>query len=155
MQQSSPDSITYRYTQNLTILLLQPFGKRLDRLLMDTVQILCNLPNVKSFIGEFPSDILPYSITRSGTVIINADPHTEKGSRWLAIHSEPRASSAYYDSYGISPIIPAIQTHLRRNCTVWVYNTVKLQGLTSNVCGQNCCLFALYIDKGYTPKHFV
>jgi len=73
------------------------------------VHILCTLQNVKSFLGVFPSDLLPHSIARSGTVIINADPHTEKGSHWLAIHFEPKASSAYYfDSYDISPLIPTI-----------------------------------------------
>jgi len=72
---------------------------------MDTVQILCTLQNVKSFLGVFPSDLLPHSIARSVTVIINADPHTEKGSHWLAIHFEPKASSAYYfETYDISPL---------------------------------------------------
>jgi len=123
---------------------------------MDTVQILCTLQNVKSFLGVFPSDLLPNSITRSGSIIVNTDPHTEKGSHWLAIHFEPKSSSAFYfDSYGISPIIPAIQTFLRRNCTVWNHNTVQLQGLTSTVCGQYCCLFTLYMDRGYTPKQFI
>jgi hypothetical protein len=123
---------------------------------MDTVQILCTLRNVESFLGVFPSDILPNSINRSGTVITNADLHTEKGSHGLGIHFESKASSAYhFDSYGVSPIIPAIQAFLRRNCTVWVYKKVQLLGLTSTVCGQYCCLFALNIDKGYTPKQFV
>ena len=123
---------------------------------MHTVQILCTLRNVKSFFSVFPSDILPNSITRDGTVIINAETHTEKGSHWLAIHFEPKASSAYYfDTYGFSPIIPSIQAFIRHNCTVCVYNTVQLQGLTSTVCGQYCCLFAVYMGKGYTPKQFV
>jgi len=123
---------------------------------MDNVQILFTLRNVNSFLGVIPSDILSNSIARSGTVIINADPHTEKGSHWLAIHFEPKASSAYYfDSYGISPLVPTLHAFLRRNCTVWVYNTVQLQGMTSTVCGQYCCLFALYIDRCYTPKQFV
>jgi len=127
------------------------FPKRLDRLLkrMDTVQILCTLRNVKSFLGVYPSDLLPHSITQSGTIIINADSRTEKGSHWLAIHFEPKASTAYYiDSYGISPLVPAIHPFLRRYCTFWVYNTVQLQGLTSTVCGHYCCLFALYMDRG-------
>jgi len=94
--------------------------------------------------------------TQSGTVIINADPHTEGGSHWLAIHFEPRSSTAYYfDSYGFLPFIRTIHAFLRRNCTVWDYNTVQLQGLTSTVCGQYCCMFALYMDRGYTPKQFV
>jgi hypothetical protein len=120
------------------------------------MQILCTLQNVKSFLGVIPSDLLPHSFVRSGTVIINADPHTEKGSHWLAIHFERKDSSAhYFDSYVNSPLIPAILAFLRRNCTVWVYNTVQLQGLTSTVCGHYCCIFTLYMDRGYKPKQFV
>ena len=123
---------------------------------METVKIQCTLENVKSFVGVFPSDLLPKSISRSGCVIINADPHTERVSHWLAIHLEPRSSSAYFfDSYGIFPFITTIQAFLRRNCTVWDYDVTRLQGLTSAVCGHYCCLFALYIDRGYTPKQFV
>ena len=119
---------------------------------MDTVQILCTLQDVKSFLGVFPSDVLTNSITRSDTFIINADLNTENVSHWLAIDFEPKASSAYYfDSYGISPIILAIRAFLRRNSTVWVYNTVQLQGLIRTVSGQYCCIFALYMDKCYTP----
>lgn len=123
---------------------------------MDTVQVLCTLRNVRSFLGVFPSDLLPHSIKRSGTIIINTDPHTERGSHWLAILIKPKSSSAYFfDSYGLPPIISDIHAFLKRNCTVWEYNKVHLQGLTSTVCGQYCCLFALYMDRGYTPQEFV
>ena len=126
----------------------------LDRLLMDTVQVQCTLQNVKPFLGVFPSNLLPHSISQSGSVIINADPHTERGSHWLAIHFEPTSSSAYYfDSYGIFPIIPTIQEFLKLNCTVWDYNATQPYGLTSTVCGQYCCLFALYMDRGYTRNN--
>jgi hypothetical protein len=122
---------------------------------MDTVQIQCTLRNVRSFLGVYPSDLLPYSIKQTGTVIINTDPHTQKGSHWLGVHIEPRSSHAYYfDSYGIPPFIPTIQSLLRRNCTVWDYNTVQLQGFTSTVCGHYCCLFALYMERSITPKQF-
>ena len=43
-----------------------------------TLQILCTLQNVKSFLDVFPSDLLPHSITRSGSIIVNTDPHTER-----------------------------------------------------------------------------
>ena len=91
------------------------------------------------------------------TVIINADPHTEKGSHWLAVLLLPRSSSAYYfDSYGMPPtLVPAIQEFIRHNCTVSDYNRSQLQGLTSNVCGKYCCLFALYADRGYDPSQIV
>jgi len=53
---------------------------------METAQILCTLKDVPSFLGVYPSDILPPSITRSATLIVNTDPHTASGTHWLAIH---------------------------------------------------------------------
>ena len=112
---------------------------------------MCCLRYVGSFLGAFPSDLLPgHYIARSGTLIVNTDPHTESGSHWLAIHFQSKSHSSYYfDSYGLPPYIPSIQSFIRRNCSVWDYNTVQLQGLTSTICGKYCCLFALYMDRLY------
>jgi hypothetical protein len=123
---------------------------------MDTLQIMCCLRDVGSFLGVYPPDLLPQqSIARSGTLIVNTDPHTESGSHWLAIHFQSRSFTAYYfDSYGVPPLIPSIQASIRRNYTVWDYNSVQLQGPTTTVCGKYCCLFALYMDRGYTPQQF-
>ena len=63
---------------------------------MDTVQILCTLRIINSFLDVYASDFLPLSITKTFTVIINADPHTEQGSHWLAVHFRPKSSGAYY-----------------------------------------------------------
>jgi hypothetical protein len=124
--------------------------------LMDTIQIQHTLQDVPSFLGVYASDLLPCSIVRTGTVIVNTDPHTEKRSNWLAIHFQTQSSSSYFfDSYGCYPHIPAIHDFIRRNCTVWQYNNVQLQGSTSTICCENCCLFALYMDRGYTPQQFV
>lgn len=123
---------------------------------MDTLQIIHALRNLPSFLGVFPSDVLPHSISSSGTIIINVDTHTEGGSHWLAITFQKQCHRAFYfDSYALYPFIPSIQTFLRRNCTVWDYNKRRLQGLTSMVCGQYTCLFALYMDRGYTPRQFI
>jgi len=112
---------------------------------MDIKQIFCTLRNVRSFLGVFPSDHLPQSVSQSGTVIINADPQTEKVSHWLAVLFRPKSASSYYfDSYGFVPLVPDIQAFIRRNSTVSNYNKKQLQGLTSNVCGKYCGLFALY-----------
>jgi hypothetical protein len=68
-----------------------------------------------------PSDILPLDkISQSGTIILSVDPHTEGVSYWLAIHIEPRFSTSFYFySYGLPPFVPAIQSFLRRTCTIW------------------------------------
>jgi len=47
---------------------------------MDTLQILCTLRNVNSFLDVYASDLLPRSITKTCTAIVYADPHTEGGS---------------------------------------------------------------------------
>ena len=75
------------------------------------------LKNIKTVLGVYPSDLLPHSIhIQTGTVIINADPHTKEGSHWLAIHFEPKSSKAFYfDSYGQTPSDFNIQAFLRRN----------------------------------------
>jgi hypothetical protein len=125
---------------------------------MDTWQILCTLRDVTSFLDAFPSDLLPSSrsILKLCTLIVNADPHTEGCSHWLAIRLTPPSSSAYYfDSYGIIPLVPSFQAFLKHNCTTWEYNKRQLQGLTSDVCGQYCWLFALFMDRGYTPQQFI
>ena len=119
---------------------------------MDIRQIICCLRSVCSFLGVFPSD----PIARTVTLIVNTDPHKERGSHWLAIHLQPKShSSFYFDSYGLPPFIPSIESFLHRNSIVHNYNTVQLQETTSTVCGKNCCLFALYIDRSYTPRQFV
>lgn len=100
--------------------------------------------------------LLPHSITQSVTVIINAVPHIENCLHWLATHFHHWSYSDYYfDSYGTLPFITTIQAFLRRMFTAWEYNSIQLQGLTSTVCGKNCCLFALYMGRGYTPKQFI
>ena len=123
---------------------------------MDTVHILRTLRNVNSFLDVYASDLLPRSITKTCTAIFNADPHTEGGSHWLAVHFNPKSSYAYYfDSYGIVPFVPDILFFVTRNCTTWDHNKRTLQSLTTDVCGKYCCLFDLYIDRGYTPQQFV
>jgi hypothetical protein len=124
---------------------------------MNTLQILHTLRDVRSFLGVFPADLLPtQSVIQPTCIIINVDPHTEKGTHWLSVHFQPKSPSAYYfDSYGCPPFLPTIQTFLRRNCFIWDYNKTQLQGLTSAVCGRYCCLFALYMDRGFTPQQFI
>ena len=124
-----------------------------DFLIINTTQILCTLKDVRSFLGIFPSDMLPRFVTQSGTVIIDADPHTENDSHCLAVHLLPKSSSAcFFYSYGTVPHVRDIADFMRRNCTVRDYNRRQLQGLRSNICGKYCCLFVLYMDLGFSAK---
>ena len=118
---------------------------------------MCCLRDVRTFLGVFPFNLLPpYSIAQYVTLILNTDPHIETGPHWLVVHFQSRSYSSYnFDSYGLPPLIPTIQLFIRHNCSVWGYNSVQLQGLTISVSDKYCCLFALYMNRGYTPKQFV
>ena len=110
---------------------------------MDTWQILCTLRIVNTFFDVFPSELLPLSrlVQKPYTLIVNVDSHTEGGSHWLAMCLKPRSFSVYYfDSYGIVPHVRSIQVYLKHNCTIWEYNERQLLCMTSDVCGQYCCL---------------
>jgi len=124
---------------------------------MDTVQIQHDLQDVNSFLGVYASDLLTRSIVQAGTVIVNTDPHTQRGSHWQAINFQnPRSSKCYFfDSYGCHPHIPSFLDFIRRNCTLCQYNRTQLQGPTTTVGDEYCCLFALYMDRGYTPQQYV
>jgi len=123
---------------------------------MDSIQIQHALQGLNYFLRVYASDLLPLSVAQTGTIIVNTDPHTEPGTYWQAIHFQNphRFSSGYFfDSYGRYPHIPGILDFIRRHFTVWQYNKRQLQGPTTTV-GEYCCLFALYMDRGYTPKQY-
>jgi len=123
---------------------------------MDNLQILCTLRNVNSYLDVYASDLLPRSITKFCTFIINAFPHTKRGSHGLGDHFRTKSSYVYnFDSNGIVPFVPDILAFVKRNCTTWDRNRRQLQSLTSDVCGKYCFLFSLYMDRGYTPQQFV
>ena len=118
------------------------------------MQLLFTLCDVGSFLDVFASDLQPRSMTKICTVIVIANPHTEGVSHWLAVHFRPESSSAYYfDTYGIIPLVPDILTSIRRKFTTWDHTRITLGGLTGDVCGKYCCLFALYMDRATLPNN--
>jgi len=76
-----------------------------DRLLiMEKMQILCTLKDVPSFLTVYPSDILPPSVTRYATLIINTDSHTAKErTGYLCISNRDPFQTIISDSYGLTP----------------------------------------------------
>jgi len=107
------------------------------------MKILCTLRDIDSSLDVFAYHLLPRSITKTCTDIVNVDPHTAGGTHRLAVHFRSKYSSVYYfDSYGIAPFVPDILAFIRPNGTTWDNNQRQLQDLTSDVCGKYCCLYA-------------
>ena len=122
---------------------------------MDTVQILCTLQNVKSFLGVFPSDLLPIRLRDPVALLSLPIRHRKIFTLAKDSYRTQVLQRLLFRLLRYPQIIPAIQNFLRHNCTVWNQNTVKLLGLTSTVCGQYCYLFTLYMDREYTPKQII
>jgi hypothetical protein len=110
---------------------------------MDTLEFYRTLSNVPTFARVFPSDLLPtYPLPGlvKSTLIIYTDDHPEPGSLWIVVYLDKRSSIGdYFDSYGLFPLVPAIQRFLNKSCTLWGYNSRTLQGFTADVCGQYVC----------------
>ena len=122
------------------------------------MQILCNLRDVPTLLGVCPSDLLPtmLPVSRSTTLVVYTDPHIAEGTHWLATHLQTRSYSGYLFWFlQLAHLVPHILAFLRRTCNVWACNATQLQVFTSTICGKYCCLFALYVDCGFTPNQFV
>jgi hypothetical protein len=82
---------------------------------MDTMQILCTLRDVNSFLDVFPFDLQPLSGARFLTLIVHADTHTKEVSH---LRLTTCSSSSYYiHSYGMLQLVPYIEVFIRHNCT--------------------------------------
>jgi hypothetical protein len=95
---------------------------------MDTAQILCKLRDVGSFLGVFPSDLLPHLFTLPGMLIIYTDGHTQSGTHWHAINIQLASYTSFYVvPFGLLPsavVAHFIPDSLRRNCAVFDHNRV-------------------------------
>jgi len=45
--------------------------------------------------------------------------------------------------------------YLQRHSISWTFNRLRLQGLTSNVCGHYCCLYTNHKAQGLSMTSFV
>jgi hypothetical protein len=123
---------------------------------MNTTQI-CKVltKHVKYFQGVYPIDLLPSTLTKPSLIVINLDKHYMPGSHWVAVCFSDTGYAEYFDSYGLPPFMYEITTYLQRHSISWTFNSHRLQGLTSNVCGHYCCLYALHRVRGQTMMSFI
>ena len=122
---------------------------------MDTLQILCTLCDVKTFLGVFPSDLLQHFVTQPGTIIVNYDPHMEEGSQWLAINFQTKSFSGFYFvSYGLHPYFPPMRSLLKCTCYVWnLKKPIYKVWLVRSVA--NTAVFCSLPGPGYSSKQFI
>src|SRR5215469_3120914 len=123
---------------------------------MNTTQIRKVLSkHVEYFQGVYPIDILPSTLTKPSIIVINLDKHYMPGSHWVAVCFADSGYAEYFDSYGLPPYKLEIMAYLQRHSISWTFNRHRLQGLTTNVCGHYCCIYALHRARGFSMTSFV
>lgn len=123
---------------------------------MNTVQIYNILSkHVKYFQGVYPIDLLPSTFIKPSIIIINLDKHYMPGSHWVAVCFSDSGYAEYFDTFGLPPINHEIIAYLQRHSVSWTFNGIRLQGLTSNVCGHYSCLYAKHRALGLSMTSFL
>jgi hypothetical protein len=106
------------------------------------------------FLGVFACDQLPPSIAYPCAVVANTDSSDKSGEHWVAFYFDENGVGEYFDSYGLPPNNSDLFTFLVNNAMGYKCNTIQLQGLGSDVCGQYCIAFLANRCRG-EPLHTV
>lgn len=105
--------------------------------------------------GVYASDCLPVRISSSSALVVNTDPHTKKGTHWIAIYLDHLGDLEYFDSLGQRPLVPEHLAFIKRNSKHYFYNTRPLQSYNSTVCGHYCLVYLYFRSHGYSMKDFL
>lgn len=106
-------------------------------------------------IGVYASDCLPRYIPRSSAIVVNTDPHTKRGTHWIAIFLDAHGKLDYFDSFGQPPTVRTHIEFVRRNSQQYFYNPQQCQSLTSAMCGHYCLTFLYFRSHAFSMKEFV
>jgi hypothetical protein len=106
------------------------------------------------FKGVFACDCLPHRFKLPAVFVINLSQHDEAGSHWVAVHISEFGKAIYFDSFGMKPSNFHIISFLKMHSKRIEYNEKQLQHITSNKCGQFCCVFVVSILKNCTLAEF-
>lgn len=125
---------------------------------MDTISIINVIkPYQRSniFKGVFPCDSLPSNFSLPAIFVVNLSAHNESGSHWIAIYISSRKYAFYFDSFGFPIRNIFISQFLKKHSNRIKCNKKQIQHISSNKCGQFCCVFAIIILRGCTISSFM
>ena len=91
----------------------------------------------------------------SYSVVFNSDPSYRGGQHWL-VFVKNKQEGYYFDSYGQHPATYAdVKEALSSTIQKVYWNSERLQGFTSNTCGDYCILFCHLIHRGWSMEDIV
>lgn len=116
---------------------------------------------IASFMGVFPCDILPKKIQPNTCVILNTDPHFQKGNHYVCINRNARGEYLYFDPLALDPqmFFPRMIRELKkRKIASKLYPVCHspIQAPVSRFCGLFCADYVMTqtIPKMKKAKYF-
>jgi hypothetical protein len=106
------------------------------------------------FRGTLASDEFAsvYRRRKDALFVVNTDPSSKPGTHWIVVYARHGALH-FFDPYGLpSTMFPTINRIIGADDPISV--DAPLQGYGTDVCGDYCVLFALYVARGMTPRGF-
>ena len=112
--------------------------------------LLRDLCSRRVFRGVYPRNKLPYFVNtrHPSAFVINTDVSSGPGEHWVAVWFDGRGKAEYFDSFGLPPLYPDIESFILRHCRNYLYNQRMLQDLSSSMCGVYVLYFILMKSRG-------
>ena len=106
----------------------------------------------KFYKGVMSYDELPRVISE-GLYVVNTDTSDGPGKHWICLFVDHNHVIDYFDSLGEEP--KELKMYLQNQNLMYRYNSKRLQGLMSTVCGNYCILFAFFRARGFGLQYFI
>lgn len=108
--------------------------------MLTSIDITNILKNEKSFHGVYSISDLPVNLLpKLSSLVINLDERWKIGSHWVAIYFPVRGPVFFFVSFGREPSSRILALTERNSSREWIFNTKKIQGDLSTLCGY-CCI---------------
>lgn len=121
---------------------------------MNSLEITCclktNVYTKNMFKGVYSADEFAKLKINSGICIVNSDVASQPGHHWICIFLDKNIVELFDSSGKIIFPKKYLQTFLKTNVNKNAeinFNNKMIQSPESNLCGQYCCIFALYKAK--------
>ena len=123
---------------------------------LSTVDINSILKCFDTFVGAFPSDMVPIDPkTYPCAFVINTSPNNTDGDHWTALILE-KDCCLFFDTLGFPILNNLILMSLKKiGIKDYKYNSKRIQSVVSNKCGHFCIAFILSYLHGYPYSTFL
>ena len=98
---------------------------------------------------------IPKPSTLPATYVINEDPASKPGTRWVALYVDPYGYAEYFDSYGLKPITSITELINRISDSMSSQSQVQLQSFQTQTCGPFCIFYLIQRHQGYTLDQMI